>query len=123
MAGSPYVRADDSPGGGAKVYRSLSVLATGLVVKASPGRLYGGFVANGGAAAAFLKVYDKATAATASDTPVLTLRLAAGASYPLHVGTGLAFSAGIGVRAVTGVADNDTTAVGANEVVVNLFYA
>jgi hypothetical protein len=109
--------------GGCAIYRSLSVLATGLVVKASPGRVYGWHLSNSGAAAAHVKFYDKATAATQADTPVMTLRLAAGASYSLDLGPGIGFSAGIGVRAVTEVADNGTTAPGANEVVANIFFA
>jgi len=109
--------------GGCAVYRSLSVLATGLVVKASAGRIYGWHLSNSGAAAAHLKIYDKATAATQADTPVLTLRLAAGASYSLDLGPGISFAAGIGIRATTELADNGTTAPGANEVVANIFFA
>lgn len=37
--------------------------------------------------------------------------------------TGIAFSTAITVAATTGVADNDTGAPGANEVVLNLGYA
>lgn len=109
--------------GGCSPYRSLSLLATGLVVKATAGRIYGWHLSNSGAAAAFVKFYDKATAATQADTPVLTVRLAAGAGSTLDLGPGVGFSTGIGIRAVAEVADSGTTAPGANEVVVNLFYA
>lgn len=123
MGSVGYSYASDSPTGGCVPYRSLSLLATGLVVKASPGRLYGWHLSNSGASAAHVKFYSKATAATEADTPLLTVRLAAGGVSTLDLAPGLGFAAGICVRATTEAADNGTTAPGANEVVVNLFYA
>jgi hypothetical protein len=35
---------------------------------------------------------------------------------------GLAFATGIGISAVTGIADNDTTGVGASDLNINLYY-
>lgn len=109
--------------GGLSPYRSLSVLNTGLIVKNAAGSLYGWHLSNSGAAIAYVKFYDKATAATSSDTPVLTIALGIGVTISAMLPFALPFAAGIGIRAVTGVADNNNTAVGANEVVANLFYA
>lgn len=118
-----YPAANDSPNGGAAVYRNISLLATGQVVKASGGRLYGWQMFNNNAAKLYVKFYDKATAGGTGDTPKLTIEIAAGASDEISVLAGLRFDSGIGVRACTGVADNDNTAPSANDVIVNLFYA
>ncbi len=40
----------------------------------------------------------------------------------VHFDTGIAFATGIGIGATTGVADNNTGAPSANDVVVNIFY-
>jgi len=112
----------DTLGSGWKEYRSISVLATGLLVQGARTRLGGYYVSNTGAATAFLKFYDKATAGAATDTPVMTLAIPAASAANLMLGPGVQFDLGLSVRAVTGVADADTTAVGANEVIVNLFY-
>jgi hypothetical protein len=118
-----YTAANDQPNGGCAPFRSLDLQPTGEVVKDSPGRLYGYHLSNNGAAKAFVKLYDKATAPDENDTPKLTLELPAGGTVPLSVGPGIAFTAGISVRGTTGAADNDTGAPSSNDLVVNLFYA
>lgn len=118
-----YAAANDRPNGGAAVYRNLGLGVTGEVAKITAGRLYGWHLANGGAAKAYVKVYDKATAPTQADTPILTLEIAAGGVVHLALPTGIAFASGISARGTTGVADNDTGAPGTNDLVVNLFYA
>lgn len=121
------------PEGGATPYVNLDVDETGVVVKSSAGQLYGGLVFNlygttpSGLPAIFLKIYDKATAPTSSDTPKFTIPIESG--EPVDLGgllgpTGVAFAAGIGLRCTHGLAHNDNTAlVMANACVVNLSYA
>lgn len=106
------------------IYRNIDAGVTGAVVKASPGRLYGYYIANASAALRYVKVYDKATAPTGSDTPVLTLPIPIGGalSVMLPGDRDEVFSAGISIRASTGIADNDTGAPSSNDVIVNLFY-
>lgn len=103
-------------------YRSLSVLATGQVIKAFSGDVLSMYISNNGAAVNYLKFYDKATAPTASDTPILTLPIPLKSVAPWSPLDGIHFTAGISIRASTGVADSDNTAPGANEVVVNIEY-
>lgn len=117
-----YAAANDRPGGGASVYSNLSAGVTGAIAKASPGRLYGWHLSNAAATAAYVKIYDKATAPTASDTPLLTLTVPATGAMSLVPPTGIAFLAGISIRATTGAADDDTGAPTADDVIVNLFY-
>jgi len=123
MANIGYAAANDSPGGGCSIARLLNLNATGQVAKAAPGRVYGWAITNTGAAVAYVKVYNKATAPVSTDTPLLTLAVAAGGSHFFHHPIGLGFSTGISARAVTGVADNDNTGAGSNEVIAQVFYA
>lgn len=86
-------------------------------VKASAGNLYRIFAANNSGAVKFLKLYNKASSPTVgTDTPVTTIAIPAnsvvsiGLDFPMSFATGIAY-------AITGaVADNDTTAVAANDV-------
>ncbi len=106
------------------VGRQLDVDETGEVIVGRPAQLYGFHATNSGGAAAFLKFYDKATAADQNDTPVATYRIPAtnGEVEQFFPVGGVHFTAGIGVRAVTTVADNGNTGAGTNEVVVNAYY-
>lgn len=109
---------------GWSVYRNLDLGVTGQVAKASAGQFGGGVICNRSASERFLKIYNKATAPTQADTPIFTISLPPGPATGLPSWmTGVAFSAGISVRATTGLADNDTGAPTANDVVVNLLYA
>ena len=103
-------------------YRNINVNSTGAVVKANKGGVFAMYVSNTGMAPAYLKLYDKATAPTSSDTPTHTLTLPAGSAIPWLITDGIGFNTGIGIRAVTGVADNNTTSPGSNEVIVNIEY-
>lgn len=103
-------------------YSALDVAATGIVVKSSAGTLGGLTLHNTSAGARYVKLYNKASAATSGDTPKLRFHLAAGASLSVSLPGGVPFAAGIGVRAVTGAADNDNTGATTNDVLINLFY-
>lgn len=84
-------------------------------------------VTNTGSSAVYLKLYDKATAPTVgTDTPALTFCIPGsstgdGNNVPIPI-NGINFVNGLGVGLTTGVADNNTTAVNANEVIVNAAY-
>jgi hypothetical protein len=104
-------------------YRSLDVQPTGQLIKAGEGQIGGWVLNNGAAAIRFLKIYDKATAPTQADTPKLTIEIPiASASIMSPGGSAIQFNLGIGIRATTGIADNDTGAPTANDVVANLFF-
>ena len=112
-----------STSGGLSAYRSLDLGSTGVAVKTSAGQLYGYYLYNNSSSATrFVKIYDKASAASSSDTPVMTLPIPAGSAANVSFGAGIAFASGISVRATTAIADNDTGAPSTNDVVVNLLY-
>lgn len=108
--------------GGLSVARYLDLGVTGQVVKGSAGQVFGWRITNQRAGAIYVKIYDKATAATDADTPLLTLALLEGQGETDSLPHGIAFASGISVRATTAIADNSTAAPGTNEAVVNVFY-
>lgn len=108
--------------GGCTAYRNLNLGVTGVVPKAAPGQLYGWYLANNAAAVRYVKVYDTASTPDGTFTPVLTLALPANSAANVFLATGMEFLNGIALRASTGVADNDTGAPTANDVIVNVFY-
>lgn len=99
-----------------------SAASTNLTsVRATPCRLRGVFVSNTGAAARFLKLYDKASAPVpASDTPLLVVPVGANGVVSLHLGDGIDFNLGLAYSITGGAADTDATEVGAGEVKVVL---
>lgn len=115
--------------GGCSIFRSIDLDETEEDVKTSAGQVYGVWVSNLATSTRFVKFYN-ATAANVTvgtTTPVLTLPIPGNSSDDvtgLFSSTmGIAFGTAISVAATTGVADNDTGAPGANEVVINIFYA
>ena len=118
----PEVKPQATTSGGAGPYRKISAgSGDAASVKGSPGQVYGVHIENIGASACFVKLYDSASAPTVgSGTPVACYRVGAGASRDVIMPLGLAFSAGIGLVIVTGIADANTTAVNASEVIVNV---
>jgi hypothetical protein len=123
MAGVSKLAAATTGSGGATPYRNTNLGVTGQVVKATTGRIYGWHIINAAASARYVKIYDKATAPTQADTPVMTIEIAASGVDSGSSPVGIAFTNGIAARATTGLADNDTGAPTANDVLVNVFYA
>lgn len=94
------------------------------LVKASAGTLYNISASNVGAATAYLKLYNKATAPTVgTDVPVLTIPIPASGVASLPIGAiGHRFATGIGLAITGAAADSDTTAVAAAQVKVLTAY-
>lgn len=114
--------------GGLTTFRSLDLDETEEEIKASAGQVYGWFIANTATATRFVKFYN-ATAANVtvgSTTPVLTFPIPGNTSDDIAAnalgGHGIAFDTAITVAATTGVADADTGAPAANDVIINVFY-
>ena len=103
-------------------YRNLDTQPGGAVVKAAPGQVGGWYISNNSGSARFVKLYDKATTPSSADTPKVTLQVPGNSAANFLAVAGIDFAAGIGIRGTTGVADTDTGAPSANDLVVNLFY-
>lgn len=113
--------------GGATPGRLVSAASTnGTVVKASAGTLYALVCMNLNAAVRYLKVYNSASVTVGTTTPTWTFPIPAsttGAGFNVPIpDCGIAFGTGICLGITTGIADNDTGAVAANEIVVNYAY-
>ena len=114
--------------GGATAYKLISAASTNATnVKASAGQIYMITASNINAAVRYLKIYNKASAPTVgTDTPAFTFAIpgdttGAGTNIPIPA-CGIALGTGIAFAFTTGVADSDTGAVAANEIVVNMAY-
>lgn len=107
---------------GLLVSRSLDLNATGVSAKGSVGKIYGYYIYNNATSTRFVKFYDKATAPTQTDTPIITLPLPAGAAANVSFNNGITCLNGIGMRGTTGIADNDTGNPSTNDIVINLYY-
>jgi len=115
-----------SPIGGSGTFELVSDATTNAtVVKPNPGRLNGFLLYNTNAAARYVKFYDTNTTPTAGTKPKLAILVpggSAGAGNNIATDLGIQFNAGIAFVTVTGTADSDTTAVGLNDLIVNLLY-
>lgn len=116
--------------GGLSIFRSLDLDETEEAVKATAGQVYSCWVTNTSDSTRFLKFYNATTANTTvgTTTPLITIGIPGNTSDDVSGvftggGYGITFDTAITVAATTGVADNDTGAPGANEVIVNVFYA
>lgn len=113
---------------GVTPYKLISTASTNAnIVKQSAGNLYSVLAIGLTSTVRYLKLYNKATAPTVgTDVPVMNIPIPAntqGAGVVIPFSIGVNFSLGIGVAITSGSADNDTGAIGAGDVIINLTYA
>lgn len=113
---------------GTKVYKLISVASTNAnSVKATGGNLYSIIAIGLSSTVRFLKLYSKATAPiVGTDIPAMTIPIPAntqGAGISTPFSMGVDFPLGLAIAITSGSADNDTGAILAGEVIVNLTYA
>ena len=53
----------------------------------------------------------------------MTIGVPPNGTRELAIDAGVAFTTGIAISTVTGAADTDTTAVGANDLIIDIFFA
>lgn len=122
-------RANGTGSGGTTFFKLISAGSTNAsTVKTGAGNLYSIHAINTNASSVrYLKLYNKASNPTVgTDVPVATFAIPAnsqGAGFTITFSMGPNFSAGIALAITAGVADNDTTAILANEVTITLTYA
>lgn len=110
--------------GGTSTYHTVSAASTNAAsVKASAGQLYGWYIYNSNAVARKVALHNTGGVPTAGAGVFMSLVIPAGSAANVSLAQGIAFSNGIGITMVTGLPDSDATAVAANDLVVNLFYA
>lgn len=116
--------------GGTTIFRSLDLDETEEEVKGTAGQVYWIHAINLSTGKRYLKFYNDTAAnvTVGTTTPVLTFVIPTqgdtnGTGFVLTIPMGIPFSSAITVAATTGLADNDTGAPGANDVVINVGYA
>jgi hypothetical protein len=114
--------------GGLLTFRSIDLDETEEEVKASAGQVYSAVITNTSTGTRFVKFYN-ATAANVTvgtTTPVITIGVPGNATDDTAMvwnpPMGIVFDTAITVAATTAVADADTGAPGANDVIINVFY-
>jgi hypothetical protein len=125
---TPYVHA---AAGGQSSFKSLDLDESEEEVKGSAGKLFWIHCMNMTASLRYLKIYANTAAGTTVGTttpihtfPIPTLATTNGAGFCMNFGdTGISIATGICVAVTTGLADNDTGAPGAGDVVFNCGYA
>ena len=123
---SPRANTTGTPG--TTPYKLITTASTNTnVIKNSGGNLYSIVAIGLSSTVSFLKLYNKATAPiVGTDIPIMTIPIPAntqGAGVAIPFSMGVNFPLGIGIAITSGSADNDTGAVGAGDVIVNLTYA
>lgn len=109
--------------GGLTTYHLVSAASTNAtVVKNSAGQLYGWYIYNSNASARKLAFHNTTSSPTAGASVFFTIMLPGGAAANVFTDSGIPFSTGIAITTVTDLADSGTTAVGANDLNINLFY-
>ena len=110
---------------GLSVFRSIDVSEVEEEAKETGGVVFWARIHNRADAERFLKLYDAAAADVVVGTtePYITIPLEPNGGEVWTPQHGLSFPSGITVAATTGIADNDTGAPGANEVVIALGFA
>lgn len=93
------------------------------VVKASGGRVLGWSLANTNAAWRYVKLHNQTGTPTAGTGVVRTIAIPPNGVSNFTLEGGIAFATGIALTTVTGAADADATAVGANDIIGDLFFA
>lgn len=110
--------------GSASVYHKISAASTNAdTVKASPGVVTGYYIVNINAAFRYVKLYNKASNPTVgTDTPLVVLGIPGAGAANINFDPPIAFSTGIAIAIVTGLADSSAGVVAATEIGVTLLY-
>ena len=128
LVGDVGNQARATTGGIVAPFRLLSSAATtnATLIKASAGRLFLIIGRNNAASIRYLKFYNKASAPTVgTDVPVLTIALDASSRFEIDLNPyGQFFTTGIAFAITGAVADNDTTAIAAADILaLNAWFA
>lgn len=104
-------------------FRQVSLATTNLVpVRGGIANLKGALIINTNAAVRFVKLYDSTDAPVVGTTvPALTIEIPASGQLALTWSDGVNFGHTMWMATTVNVADSDTTAVGAGDLITQLF--
>lgn len=110
--------------GGLSTYHLVSAGTTNATnIKASAGQVFGWYIYNSNAAARKVAFHNTAGTPTAGSSIFFALVIPAGGAANVELTNGIAFSTGIGITTVTDLTDAGSTAVSANDLIINIFYS
>jgi len=110
--------------GAASKFHLISAATTNATnVKSSAGRLLGWRITNLNAAFRYVKLHNSAGVPTAGAGVVETIAIAPNSTSVGELPAGSGFTTGIAITTVTGATDADATAVAANELIIDLYFA
>lgn len=123
VAASQNIGITPNTSGGLTTYHLVSAGSTNAtVVKNSAGQLFGWYIYNSNAAARKVAFHNASSTPTAGASIFFTLMIPPSSGANVFSDIGIPFSTGISITTVTGLADNDSAAVAANDLIINLFY-
>jgi hypothetical protein len=93
-----------------------------ISIKASAGKVTGWYIYNSNGSARKVAFHNTAGTPTAGASVYLSLVIPALSAANVSFPDGIDFSTGIAITTVTGLANNDATAVALNDLVINIFY-
>lgn len=109
--------------GAASIHHIVSAATTNVLqIKATAGRVLGWSLSNNTASWRYVKLHNVASA-TAGAAVAMTIGLPPNATVTHEVPAGIGFATAISRSIVANAADADATAIGANEVVGDIFFA
>lgn len=91
-------------------------------IKASAGQVGGWYIYNSNASARKVAFHNTAGTPTAGSSVFFSVVIPPSSAANVEFANGIAFSTGIAITTVTGIADSDSTSVGANDLLINIFY-
>lgn len=106
------------------IFHLVSAATTNATsVKASAGDLHGYHIYNNSSEPRKVAFHNTAGTPTAGASVLFSLVIAPNSGANLEAGKGqIPFSTGIGITTTSGLADNDATAVEANDLIINILY-
>jgi hypothetical protein len=116
------VRAN-ATGAASKTHLISAATTNATIVKNSAGRLLGWRISNTNASYRYVKLHNQATSPTAGTGVVETIAVPPNGIAVGNIPQGSAFTTGIGMTTTTGSADADTAAVGAGDLIIDLYWA
>jgi hypothetical protein len=113
----------NATGAASRTHLISAATANPTIVKASAGRVLGWNISNTNAAFRYVKLHNQTTSPTAGTGVVQTIAVPPNSNVNFFAEGGIAFTTGIAMTTVTGAADTDTTVVGLNDLIIDIFFA
>jgi len=103
-------------------YRNLALANTGVSVTTGPTNVVGWSLTNSAGTIRYVKIYNKATAATAADTPVFTIGIPTLQTVNFYPSGSIRLPLGMSLRCTTEAADAGTTAATPGDVLAHILF-